>query len=265
MDYLARPCKKCEKPMNGGVYRSPHICPHCYHEHPAWRKSRARRASAPLAQTAVHAEPEATQDVAAPAAEMTASHAASPAATDYAAQHEMAAQSAADAAAAASMEADESVAQSDTQSDTEAHHAHTGRIEPHVESLVQPVKAPRQPAQSAGKILLTDKSLTDYHILERFEESESDCTVPVPLTPEMFTGRKFTGSKHEAVVSALGEAKKQVMIDLRNQAQASGANLVAEITIKKAMKVVGGETAMLTVKASGVMALTGPEEFAAQA
>lgn len=33
MDFLLRPCQSCHKPMNGGVYRASHVCPHCLFEH----------------------------------------------------------------------------------------------------------------------------------------------------------------------------------------------------------------------------------------
>ncbi len=29
---LNKPCQSCDKPMNGGVYRKPKICPHCFYE-----------------------------------------------------------------------------------------------------------------------------------------------------------------------------------------------------------------------------------------
>lgn len=42
MESLSRPCQNCHKPMNGGVYRASHICPHCLCEHEGG-SSRARR------------------------------------------------------------------------------------------------------------------------------------------------------------------------------------------------------------------------------
>lgn len=44
MESLVKPCQSCHKPMNGGVYRAPHICPHCLFEHEGG-KSRMRSAS----------------------------------------------------------------------------------------------------------------------------------------------------------------------------------------------------------------------------
>ena len=40
MQALTKPCQQCHKPMNGGVYRAAHICPHCLFEHPGGKKSR---------------------------------------------------------------------------------------------------------------------------------------------------------------------------------------------------------------------------------
>ncbi len=33
MQALLKPCQSCNKPMNGGVYRAAHICPHCLFQH----------------------------------------------------------------------------------------------------------------------------------------------------------------------------------------------------------------------------------------
>ena len=35
MHYLNTPCRSCKQPMNGGVYRLPHLCPHCGFDHRA--------------------------------------------------------------------------------------------------------------------------------------------------------------------------------------------------------------------------------------
>ncbi len=40
MQALTKPCQQCHKPMNGGVYRAAHICPHCLFEHPGGKKSK---------------------------------------------------------------------------------------------------------------------------------------------------------------------------------------------------------------------------------
>lgn len=44
MESLSRPCQNCHKPMNGGVYRAPHTCPHCLFEHEGGKtRTRGRR------------------------------------------------------------------------------------------------------------------------------------------------------------------------------------------------------------------------------
>ncbi len=48
MQLLNKPCQNCHKPMNGGVYRASHICPHCLCEHEGGSR-RARRKQQKLA------------------------------------------------------------------------------------------------------------------------------------------------------------------------------------------------------------------------
>lgn len=47
MESLSKPCQNCHKPMNGGVYRAAHTCPHCLFEHEGGRtRTRGRQQSA---------------------------------------------------------------------------------------------------------------------------------------------------------------------------------------------------------------------------
>ena len=47
MQSLQKLCQNCHKPMNGGVYRASHICPHCFFEHEGGKASRrAKKAAA---------------------------------------------------------------------------------------------------------------------------------------------------------------------------------------------------------------------------
>ncbi len=40
MQYLLKPCQECHQPMNGGVYRSAHVCPHCGFRHDGGKKAK---------------------------------------------------------------------------------------------------------------------------------------------------------------------------------------------------------------------------------
>lgn len=42
MEFLTRPCLKCQNPMNGGVYRALYLCPHCFFEHEGGKKKKRR-------------------------------------------------------------------------------------------------------------------------------------------------------------------------------------------------------------------------------
>lgn len=43
MESLLKPCENCHKPMNGGIYRASHICPHCLYEHAGGKVRRHKK------------------------------------------------------------------------------------------------------------------------------------------------------------------------------------------------------------------------------
>jgi Domain of unknown function (DUF74). len=46
MEFLNKLCQNCRKPMNGGVYRAIHVCPHCLFEHEGGKSKNKRRYTA---------------------------------------------------------------------------------------------------------------------------------------------------------------------------------------------------------------------------
>lgn len=46
MEFLNKLCQNCRKPMNGGVYRAIHVCPHCLFEHEGGKSKKKRRYTA---------------------------------------------------------------------------------------------------------------------------------------------------------------------------------------------------------------------------
>lgn len=42
MEFLNKLCQNCRKPMNGGVYRAIHVCPHCLFEHEGGKSKKKR-------------------------------------------------------------------------------------------------------------------------------------------------------------------------------------------------------------------------------
>lgn len=63
MESLNKPCQNCHKPMNGGVYRSAHTCPHCLFQHETSNAKRGRKQRKP-APVAALPEKEALQEAA---------------------------------------------------------------------------------------------------------------------------------------------------------------------------------------------------------
>lgn len=43
MESLNNPCQNCQSPMNGGIYRMPHVCPHCLFVHEDIKGGRRRK------------------------------------------------------------------------------------------------------------------------------------------------------------------------------------------------------------------------------
>lgn len=46
MEFLNKLCQNCRKPMNGGVYRAIHVCPHCLFAHEGGKSKNKRRYTA---------------------------------------------------------------------------------------------------------------------------------------------------------------------------------------------------------------------------
>lgn len=79
MESLNTPCQNCQRPMNGGVYRMPHVCPHCLFVNEGIRGGK-RRKPRPMTEAVAAPAPEPQQQeqtAAAPIMANDGSHAAS--------------------------------------------------------------------------------------------------------------------------------------------------------------------------------------------
>lgn len=61
MEFLNKLCQACQKPMNGGTFRAPFVCPHCSFQHEGGKKAKRRftpvAAAAPVAESSVIESP----------------------------------------------------------------------------------------------------------------------------------------------------------------------------------------------------------------
>lgn len=218
MEFLNKSCQNCHKPMNGGVYRASHVCPHCLFEHEGGKKSRKRYKTASAASSVSNDQAYAGQ----PADEHTDQQ--------YAAE------------AYASNESQEL-------EDTEKRQAIVRAVPtPEASAGVSETatEAPQTPS-----VTLTTKPATDHSILEDMGDVTAECVLNLKVTPDMFIDGKFVGTKSDKVKAALEQGKKHVLNQLRQKAQEKGANLVANITMKNAVKSADAQNVKMLVQAAG--------------
>lgn len=174
MRALQKPCQNCHKPMNGGVYRAPHICPYCGFDHKA--------------------------------NESTLSH------------------------------------------------------EPRTaEGNIKKVLA--NTVITPAEVMLSNKSSSELDIITGLGQVNSEASVSILLTPDMFNADgKFIAAKNETVTSALKQAKQKAFIELRNQAAILGANMLADVAIKNGIKQINSQQAnvRLTATANALLVESNP-------
>ena len=210
--------------MNGGMYRANHICPHCFFEHEGGKRSNARVPQAPVQEAPV-----------------TKTYEAKPKdpATEYlVTEHE---ETPADTAPAPISE--------------ETAEAPTPEEAPVSEAIIEAqapdeAPAPTEAANSAN-IVLTTKPKAQQTVLAVMGEVSAECVLSITLTPELFKEGKFIGKKSEKVLAALKQGKQNALEQLRQAAQAQDANMVTDVAVKNGMKMIGNESANITVSATG--------------
>lgn len=269
MQALTKPCQQCHKPMNGGVYRAAHICPHCMFEHAGGKKSKHKvqlravvkhSSAADYAVGEVMAEADSYCADTAGYSEEPANYSADAEVTDKVAQNyyeetaeEMASYDAAEA------EAEMAEARMDEQAEntlaTEAE-ANTAIITLAPEVVRKPAVThepvtARKAVIASESVTLTTKPASEFEILAVLEETSAECVLRIELTPDLFEGGKFIGAKSEKVLAALKQGKKNALAELRNIAEDLGANMVTDIAVKNGLKMVDSKTANITVTVTG--------------
>ena len=248
MQYLLKPCQQCHKPMNGGVYRAAHICPHCYFEHEGGKRSRARKVQQPAA--AVYEEPqmyEAPQEYEEP--KMYAEEVAEAEAEEPAVVAPSVAIST-DAIVAAEEEVSAPAVLPVIAPPAAAEKPTPAPLAKQTPPQPAPVKAPA-PAVTNGGVTLTTKPLAEHDILALVDDVTAESVITIELTPELFKDGKFVGAKSDAVLEALKQGKREALAKLRVIAENLDANMVTDIAIKNGMKMLDAKTADITVNVAG--------------
>lgn len=198
--------------MNGGMYRANHICPHCFFEHEGGKRSNVSVAQAPVQK--------------APATKTYEAKPKDPATEYLVTEHE------------------------ETPTDTAPAPVSEAVAEPQApEEAPAPAEAVT-PASSAN-IVLTTKPKAQQTVLAVMGEVSAECVLSIALTPELFKDGKFIGKKSEKVLAALKQGKQNALAQLQQAAQAQDANMVTDVTVKNGMKMIGNESANITVNATG--------------
>ena len=108
------------------------------------------------------------------------------------------------------------------------------------------------------KVALTTEPSHDQLVIKLLDEINATSVLHVELTPDLFINGKFAGTKSPKVQSVLKQGKKDVLEQMQKAALDLGANTVADIEVKNAMKMIDKNSAKITVSASGTALLTDP-------
>jgi uncharacterized protein YbjQ (UPF0145 family) len=232
MEFLTRPCLKCHNPMNGGVYRAAQFCPHCFFEHEGGRKKRRGKVTA-VASDADTLRTQAVKTAAAMEASTVEASSGEAGTAGTSTVETSTARAAAGAipATAGTMQVEE------------------------IYDAEEEVAAAEPPPRQAITVVLTTKSLSEQTVLESLDEVIAECVLNLKVTPDLISNGKFVGTKSEKVKAALEQGKKHVLTQLRQKAQERGANIVADVSVKNAVKITDSQTVRIIVKAAGQAAI----------
>ncbi len=144
---------------------------------------------------------------------------------------------------------------------TDAASIKAAQAKPVLASMRVPAHAPKPKLKKTGvNVALTANPSHELNILKLFEEVSATCVLNIELTADLFIKGKFAGVKSPKIQATLNQGKKDALGQLRKTAQDLGANVVADIEVKNAMKMVDQHRANITVNISGTALLTDKPE-----
>lgn len=233
MSVLNKPCEQCRKPMNGGVYRAAHVCPHCLHEH-AGGKGRRRKMRAVAKQ--IPQEPYMQSDM--PVEEVANTARKEPVFGN-------------------------ALPVMDVQSEEvgTASEDRTLIRKPAAAARPKPNVSSKKTVQRDG-VMLTTKSGEDQNIINVIDDINVESVLSMRLTPDLFDNGKFIGTKSDKIKAALVQGKKNALLELKKRAKKVGANLVTFVEIKNTIRPTEANMVNIIVKASGTCNVAVTDEAA---
>lgn len=257
MQALTKPCQQCHKPMNGGVYRAAHICPHCRFEHAGGKTTKRK-----VQLFAVANRPAAVDDVIAEAE----SYSSEVESYSHDAEDDVANRQVADTESYSADREETEETENYYEEEAANNAAEAEMAEAHTEEQVKdaiaaeaeaktvaarPTIAARKSVAASASVTLTTKPASEFEIIAVLEETSAECVLSIELTPDLFENGKFIGAKSEKVLAALKQGKKNALAELRDIAEDLGANMVTDIAVKNGLKMIDAKTANITVTVTG--------------
>lgn len=278
-------CQNCREPMNGGVYRSSHVCPHCQFEHESSNR-RARTKQRHLAKVTPPAETspsemetQVAQEVPAKQAEPTPAAMPLPEVEMQEAANEMPGEQAEPTPITTSLqEVETQVAKKAPLEEVKPTPATTPlpeveaakempaeQVEPTLAAMPLPetkthtakeepaerIKPASAAAEPVSAVVLSTKSTREHNVVALINDIASECTLKIKMTPDLISDGKFIGGKSEKFKAALTQGKKHALAQLRQLAQKHNANLVTDVTVKSSVKKADQQTLNIIVRATG--------------
>lgn len=266
MHALSKTCQHCNKPMNGGLYRASHVCPHCLFEHAGGRKSKKR---VPI-NTQTSKQPHSTATLTASKQSMpqepqeNVSPEELPAAAKKVPTPEACISKASSPEALNTQGSTSKVNSEAKVSSTPVPNASKTNASVPDAPIRTSIK-PKSKNSINSKVTLTAEPSHEQMVIRLFDEISATSILHIELTPDLFINGKFAGTKSPKIQASLKQGKKDVLGQIQKTALDLGANTVADIEVKNGMKMVDKKSAKITVTASGTALLTDTTEAAVNA
>ncbi|MES2435098.1 MAG: YbjQ family protein [Pseudomonadota bacterium] len=117
-------------------------------------------------------------------------------------------------------------------------------------------------AEAAAAIILTTESSPNLDISERLEIITAECVLGMNIFKDIGSSlRDLVGGRNEAYQKALKDARKAVLLDLKREAHAIGADAVVAVDLDYS-EISGGGKSMLFLVASGTAVRIATKEAA---
>ncbi len=120
-----------------------------------------------------------------------------------------------------------------------------------------PAEEPSDPAPDLSRIILSTEAAPDLRVAERLDIVTAEFAVGMGLLTDVFNAfRDVFGGRSKSYQNALKDARKAVLLELRREADAIGADAVLGVSLDYS-EISGGGKSMLFLVASGTAVTLG--------